>query len=300
LDLGEKEMIAYVLMLPAMLYVAWMMLRIRKLQNRGKRSPFNEDILRTPGYSIRKAQVGNVTDFLMYTFGVIITPFFAFVIVPENVGVKLAVFGMALVFTAWCFYMSQKFFNTAIRLHQAVDAEMATGQELNLLMRDGAWVFHDIPYQYGNIDHVIVSSGGVFAIETKGYSKPTNNVNSPTENASITVDRGVLVLPQAKTRQPIEQAKTQAKWLHNEIERRFGLAVMVRPVVALPGWMIKGGFDGDCWVINPKRGNALRGAVSKPLISDSDVNLISSWIEDLARSVAPKSKELDAKPEIKH
>jgi hypothetical protein len=37
-------MTAYVLMLPALLFVAWMALRIKKLQNRGKRSPLNEDI----------------------------------------------------------------------------------------------------------------------------------------------------------------------------------------------------------------------------------------------------------------
>ena len=66
----------------------------------------------------------------------------------------------------------QEIQNQVIRLHQGVEAEIATGQELSLLMRDGAWVFHDIPYQYGNIDHVIVSRGSIFAIETKGYSKP--------------------------------------------------------------------------------------------------------------------------------
>ncbi len=298
--MGEKEMTMYLLMLPALLFIAWMTIRIKQLQNRGKRSPFNEDILRIPAFSLRKAQTDSATGFLMYSFGVFITPLFASVITNENSILNIVVFGLALGFTTWCFYKAAKLFNTAIRLHQAVDAEMATGQELNLLMRDGAWVFHDIPYQYGNIDHVIVSSGGVFAIETKGYGKPTNNVSSSAENFRVTVENNVLILPQAKTKQPIEQAKTHAKWLRNEIQRRFGLTVPVRPVVALPGWMITGGFDGDCWVINPKRGNALRNAVIKSTIRDSDANLISSWIEDLARSVAPKSKEFDAQPEIRH
>jgi hypothetical protein len=59
--------------------------------------------------------------------------------------------------------------------------------------------------------------------------------------------------------------------------------------------MIKGGFDGECWVINPKRGNSLKGAVTKSLIGETESQLISAWVEDLARSVVPKSKEFDQK-----
>ena len=109
------------------------------------------------------------------------------------------------------------------------------------------------------------------------------------------IDGEELILPHARTGKPIRQAKTHAKWLRNEIHRRFDLSVPVRAVVALPGWMIKGGFDGDCWVINPKRGNSLRGAVTKSLISETESQMISAWVEDLARSVAPKSKEFDQK-----
>lgn len=287
-------------MLPSLLFIAWMAISIKRFQSRGKRSPFNENILRVPAYSVRQTQNSTVKDFLLYASGVLITPLFAYALNPRGIVLQFVILGLALVLIAWFFYRAIRLFNTAIKLHQAVDAEMTAGQELSLLMRDGAWVFHDIPYQYGNIDHVIVSSGGVFAVETKGYSKPTNNASSSAENFRITVENNVLILPQAKTKQPIEQAETHAKWLHNEIQRRFGLTVPIRPVVALPGWMITGGFDGDCWVINPKRGNALRKAVIKSTISDSDANLISSWIEDLARSVAPKSKEFDAQPEIRH
>lgn len=56
------------------------------------------------------------------------------------------------------------------------DAEVAVGQELNQLARDGFDVFHDV---YGdgpfNVDHVVVGRSGVYAIETKGRSKPLRN-----------------------------------------------------------------------------------------------------------------------------
>jgi hypothetical protein len=64
----------------------------------------------------------------------------------------------------------------------------------------------------------------------------------------VTVDRGVLILPRAKIKQPINQAITHAKWLRDQIQRRFGLSVSVKAVVALPGWMVNGGFDGECWM----------------------------------------------------
>jgi hypothetical protein len=286
------------LILPFLVLFAWLALTVKRLQWRGRKSPINENILRDPGYSLRRAQISNAFDAMGNMLGVLMLPLVGYSAYKGGVSnIYIILVPFALI-TAWLFYNAVRKFNIAIRLHQGLDAETTTGQELNLLMRDGAWVFHDIECQYGNIDHVIVSTGGVFAIETKGISKPTNNKNSSSENATVRIEREELVLPHARTGKPINQAKTNAKWLRNEIQRRFVLAVPVRAVVALPGWMIKGGFDGDCWVVNPKRGNSLRGAVTKQLISEKETQIIAAWVEDLARSVKPKSKEFDKKSEL--
>jgi hypothetical protein len=291
-------MITLLLMFPFIVLFAWLVLSTKRLQRRGRRSPFNEDILRVPGYSLRRAQISNALDAMANMLGILLFPFMGYSVYKggaSNIYLTAVPF---ILITGWFFYRAARKFMIAIRLHQALDAETTTGQELSFLMRDGAWVFHDIPYQYGNIDHVIVSSGGVFAVETKGISKPTGNKKSSSENATVRIEREELVLPHARTGQPVNQAKTHAKWLRNEIQRRFGLSVPVRAVVALPGWMIKGGFDGDCWVVNPKRGNSLRGAVTKQLIGEKETQIIAAWVEDLARSVRPKSKEFDKKPEL--
>jgi len=44
------------------------------------------------------------------------------------------------------------------------EGEEYTGQELNFLMSKGAIVYHDIPYIYGNIDHVVIALDKIFAI----------------------------------------------------------------------------------------------------------------------------------------
>lgn len=291
-------MITLVLMLPAFLLFGWLVLSIARLQRRGRRSPLNENILRVPGHSVRRTQTSNAIETMRNLLGVMLCPFLGYAVFRSGNPNIYVVVVPTILMTAWFFYQAVNTFGLAIRLHQALDAETTTGQEFNLLMRDGAWVFHDIPYQYGNIDHVIIGSGGVFAVETKGISKPTDNKKSSSENSTVRIEREELILPHARTGQPIQQAKTHAKWLRNEIHRRFGLSTPVRAVVALPGWMVKGGFDGDCWVVNPKRGNSLRGAVTKSLISESEIQMISAWVEDLARSVAPKSKEFDQKREM--
>jgi hypothetical protein len=50
------------------------------------------------------------------------------------------------------------------------DAEEWTAEELEALDRRVWRVFHDVPVRYGNVDHVAVGPGRVYAIETKWTS----------------------------------------------------------------------------------------------------------------------------------
>jgi hypothetical protein len=47
------------------------------------------------------------------------------------------------------------------------DAERWTAEELGKLNRRRWAVFHDVPLTYGNIDHVVVGPGRIYAVETK-------------------------------------------------------------------------------------------------------------------------------------
>jgi hypothetical protein len=46
-------------------------------------------------------------------------------------------------------------------------------------MRQGAAAFHDLPAEQFNIDHVVVATEGVFAFETKGFTKPAGSWIAP-------------------------------------------------------------------------------------------------------------------------
>lgn len=266
--------------IPLIALVGWFWLYTKLLERRGRRSPFNEPILRAPAHSAQKIQIEVMVDMLFYMVGVAAGPFFVAALISQSTIANWIIVAIGAIFVGFCFVRATLLFRTMITRRLGVDAEMAVGSELNLLMRDGAWVFHDIPYPYGNIDHVIVGNGGVFAVETKGYSKPTNTGRSGAENATMTAVGDVLQFPTGtRTKAPMAQANVHAKWLRQEIQRRFGITVPVRAVVALPGWMVSGGFDGECWVINPKRGNALRSAVTKPVIDEAAVKTVAAWLE---------------------
>ena len=52
------------------------------------------------------------------------------------------------------------------------DGERAVAQYLEWFRTAGCFVFHDVPNDGANIDHVLVGPRGIFTIETKTLSKP--------------------------------------------------------------------------------------------------------------------------------
>ena len=56
-------------------------------------------------------------------------------------------------------------------MRQDRDGERKVAEILDALNQVGAHVLHDIPGEEGNVDHVVVSTCGIFVIETKNCSK---------------------------------------------------------------------------------------------------------------------------------
>jgi hypothetical protein len=53
---------------------------------------------------------------------------------------------------------------------RGAEGEEAVGAVLESLTADGWHVIHDVSFGRGNIDHVVVGPGGVFAVETKSHA----------------------------------------------------------------------------------------------------------------------------------
>ncbi len=155
----------------------------------------------------------------------------------------------ALVWLAYTLYFGKKLCRLLADRHAyrlGLDCEMAVGQELNNLMSDGYRVFHDVPAEGFNIDHVVVGRNGVFAVETKGRSKPARG------GVKVVYDGRTLRFPDRIKTDFLDQAKRQAEWLSRSLSDAVGMHLPVQPVLVLPGWYIERVRRGNVLVLNGK------------------------------------------------
>jgi hypothetical protein len=123
-------------------------------------------------------------------------------------------------------------------LRLGYECELAVGQELDLLMLQGYRVFHDIPAEGFNIDHLVIGKNGVFAVETKGRSKRANKSGDSKAEYKIDYENGVLKFPGWQETRPIEQASSQARWASQWLSSAVGERIFATPVLIFPGWFI--------------------------------------------------------------
>ncbi len=140
-------------------------------------------------------------------------------------------------------------------------------------------MFHDVPNENSNIDHVLVGPRGIFTIETKTISKPARGECKVRIAGAKIYANGVLM-----TRDPLIQAKAQARWLSNFMaEAQF--KTFVQPVVVFPGWFVEP-FDmksEGVWVLEPKALDRFVEREPERLTRD-EVRAMSSALSSFIRS----------------
>lgn len=152
----------------------------------------------------------------------------------------------ATAFAAWQFRSIRRRIR---QLKQARDGELAVGQFLDGLREDGARIFHDIPGEGFNLDHVVISQKGIFVVETKTLSKPH-------PDAKITIDgERVLVAGRAMDRDPVKQSRAQVTWLATVLEESTGRKFPVKGSVVFPGWYVErppANSKLDVWILSAR------------------------------------------------
>lgn len=186
----------------------------------------------------------------------------------------------AVIFAGWRIWSIRRHVR---RLKQGRDGERVVGQFLERLRDGGGHVFHDIPGVGFNLDHVVVSAHGIYAVETKTLSKPW-------PNAKIVVDGDSLsVAGRVPDRNPIDQVTAASRWLENELKKSTGKRFFVRGVVVFPGWFVEQRSPrGDVWVLEPKALPAFIDS-APPMISATDVALAAYHLSRYVRSEAEKA-----------
>ena len=243
------------------------------------RTPLKTPPLHNPGESLQE----NLDDLL----SVDAAPYLAFLVVlpiwivmewiryllpgETNPTIWTAV---AAVFCVFSVFKLRKIRRKARDFVRGIQAEKVVGQYLEQFREQGYQIFHDIPGESGgrnfNLDLMIIGPRGIFTIETKYARKPEKG------RGEVLYDgQHITVQGFRPDRDPVVQAKAQAKWLFELLKLSTGKGIFVKPVVIYPGWWVENKVrDADVWVINEKALASFIGN-QKFELSDSDVHLAS-------------------------
>lgn len=264
---------------------------------KGRRSPLTRDLLRTPGQSLR-TQIEDITinidSFLVVivTFPVVVYSIYLsqmYFVGGKQSNVSITIYlllgGLPTIFWAvkiWRLLKQRR------SLYLGLDCELAVGQELNHLMLEGCRVYHDFPADMFNIDHVVVSPKGVFAVETKGRAKPDKKKGSA--DATVIYDGQVLRFPGWSETGPLDQSKRQAVWLSQWLSSAVGEQIAVKPVLALPGWFIEREKPSpDLILFNGKNPGLLLKWVTGISLSEALMQRVVHQLEQRCRDEEPSA-----------
>jgi len=203
----------------------------------------------------------------------------------------ICIFGVG--FTVYCLWNIIVSLNKRRRFRLRYEGEIAVGQELNHLMRDGYYVYHNFFADKFNIDHIVVGRSGVFAVETKARSKP--KTGEAASDYKVKYDGKCLQFPNGTDVRSIDQTKRQAELLSKWLQSATGERVWVRPVLALPGWFVERTASGGIPVINPKKFRSIAGPIEGKILSEIMISRIVHQLERKCRDIEPKAIERSSK-----
>src|SRR5690606_12735252 len=134
----------------------------------------------------------------------------------------------------WAVRKSIRLRTKRLRLGEGLKAELMTAQLLMPLAVRGCHVFHDIPADNFNLDHVVIGPYAVVMVETKSRKKSGKGRQS----AQVRYGGKTLHFPDHANTKAVEQARHEARWLADFLRQAAGEPTPVVPVVALPGWFV--------------------------------------------------------------
>ncbi len=265
-------------------------------ERRKKQSnPLKENLLRLPGKSTQKKLDDvkydlseNVTISILIPVIVYLLVFSRFSIFNDTTTVSsnsiVGGIGAMLTLLGFLVIRDIKLLRKYRELILQLDCEIAVSQELNQLMREGYYIYHNFPAKDFNIDHIVIGPLGVFAIETLGRNKPLTDNNK--KQATVIYNGESLKFPTWTETQPLEQIKTHAEWLANWLKEVEGISIKIIPVLTLPGWFVESKEEKyPTRVFNPKY---LLGKIKA-----HSGNLSLELMKRIANQVEARCREMD-------
>ncbi len=262
-----------------------------------RRDPLTSELLRPPGEGLREKREEGLEKFgERYLAAVGGGIFSAVMIVSHNLpkdgiewkGIDTFYLVVGLGVAAFYTFKIIREFPRLRQLRYGFRAEQAVAQEIGAILAGNNRLIHDVQAKDFNIDHVVITPAGVFAVETKSRRKPP--AGGGDKAVRVRYDGRQLEFPGWVETKPLAQAERQARWLAQHLKAATGEAVAVTPVLALPGWFVENTArieEGMVRVVNPKGANWLFLPNRAPLLDGAAIQRIAFQVEKLALAGQP-------------
>lgn len=151
--------------------------------------------------------------------------------------------------------------------------ERVVAEQLEDLRASGFRCFHDIVRDGFNIDHVVVGPPGVFVVETK-YRSGSGVIE-------FRNGKGIFVAGREEERDPLKQARGNAREIRKLIQRDTGLERYVKPLVVFVGdWRVKDDWQNtDVRVITADGIGRYFARQDQPELTRREIELICSHLK---------------------
>lgn len=217
-----------------------------------KRTPLKDRQLRRPGQSLEskiQSLQWNIAGHIGLSFLFIALAFLQWWQWYRNLPPNPVIFGIVAALIVVYSSVKIRQWKKQLRSYrQGLIGEREVSQILNPLIAQGCTIFDDVWTGKFNIDHVVISPRGIFAIETKTRSKPASG------EPIVTFDgKAVTLIGNLPDSKPIDEAVRHAGWLRKKLGKDSTEKLFkVKPVIVYPGWYYKDtGHNKDIWVLNP-------------------------------------------------
>lgn len=220
---------------------------IKKQQRRNRVSPLTANLLRPYGYTLQES----IHDLRLELFGKITEILMTGLMLPLLLLIQAYFFNIKLSLTTWIItgiigliafgFRIRKILKIVKTMQQnklGYSCEMAVGQELEALVRPANHpyrLYHDIPFENYNIDHLVVGPNGVFVVETKGRSK---HIIEGSKHFKVIVENDSLIFPTHTEKEPIEQVRRNVLSVKKWLQSATGMDIPVAGILVLPGWFV--------------------------------------------------------------
>jgi hypothetical protein len=265
------------------------------VKRRNERTPVVEKLLRTAGESHRRKLSAFDDLLLLHLTGTALIPLLLMVIglwIISGVSGPYQTLGLIilLVLLAVGLYFAAqwliKILDERYEYRIGYFGEREVGEVVDSLRLKGFQVFHNVPASevqpIFHLDHVIVGSTGVFAIQTRSRTRQTPRPGFAEHK--IIFDGQKLVYPWGDDFQGLEFARDRAIWLESWLAQILGRQVPVQPILVFPGWWVEEHAINTVRVLNAKQIVAVVNR-NTPMLTEEQIETVTKQLEARCRDV---------------